>query len=298
MPTDQEFLSQIQSSDKDVRFAAWRAAGSVSPAVIPQLAKLNGNANPGIAKAAREALTTLTHAVGKDPAAPNRAAVVKGLLAVAATADYAPAARVNAIRLLSNIAAPTDAAAIAKLLSDAAYREEAVFAIERIPGPAATQVLIAALPAAPDDFKPRLLAALGHRRDPAAGPALMEAVVATGKPDIAIAAFKALGRLGVKLAGRTVLPDVSGFSEWQKLEMMDSILRYAEALTKAGSGDDAIKVYRLALHRPEPHMQCAAVIGLAKVGSQEAVDAILTKLKSDNQQVRITAQNAWKSIAQ
>ena len=75
MADDQKFISDLQSSSADVRFDAWRAAGDVSPAVIPQVGKLASSPTPGIAKAAREALTTMTHAVGKDPDAPKRAGV-------------------------------------------------------------------------------------------------------------------------------------------------------------------------------------------------------------------------------
>ena len=39
MADDQKFISDLQSSSADVRFEAWRAAGEVTPAVIPQVGK-------------------------------------------------------------------------------------------------------------------------------------------------------------------------------------------------------------------------------------------------------------------
>jgi HEAT repeat protein len=60
---------------------------------------------------------------------------------------------------------------------------------------------------------------------------------------------------------------------------------------------EALAVYRSALERPQEHWQCAAVIGLARIGSADAVAAILPKLKSDNRKVRVAAENAWKSMA-
>ena len=49
--------------------------------------------------------------------------------------------------------------------------------------------------------------------------------------------------------------------------------------------------------RPEEHLQCAAIIGLSKTNTPEAASLIFTKLKSDNNNVRITAAKAWAAMA-
>jgi len=295
MPDDQKFLADIQSDSADARFSAWRQAGEVSPSVIPQLGKLAASASPGVAKAAREALTTMTHSVGKDPAAPNRAAVVKGLLEVAG-GGFALPARVHALRLLSGIAGEDSVPAIARRIHDPDLREEAAYAIERIPGDASVKALMAAYKEANDDFKPRILAALGHRRAPDAAGLCVEAMRSANK-DIAVAGVKAFGRIGRKPASPPRLPDEKSLSEWQRIDTMDSMLRYADAQGREGNAAEAMRIYRTALERPEPHWQCAAVIGLARLASSEAAAAIFPKLKSDNRIVRITAEKAWKSMA-
>jgi hypothetical protein len=295
MPDDQKFLADIQSDNADTRFAAWRAAGSVSAAVIPQLGRLAANEKPGVARAAREALTTMAHAVGKDLQDKKRPEVVKGLLELTGS-GYALPARVLALRLLSGIAGEDSVPAIAKWIQTPELFEEAVYCLERIPGEASVKALMAAYPAARDEFKPRLLAALGHLRARAAAGLCAEAMKSSNL-EIAVAGVKAYGRIGVKAAPPPKYPEPKTLSEWQRIEEMDSLLRYADAQVEAGNAADAMAIYKTALAREEEHWQCAAVIGLAKIGTPEAAAAILPKTKSTNRTVRITAANAWKSMA-
>lgn len=70
----QEFLNAIAGSDVEKRFRAWRSAGEQSAAVVEKLVELTAAKDPGVAKAASEALTTMAHAVGKDANDPKRAA--------------------------------------------------------------------------------------------------------------------------------------------------------------------------------------------------------------------------------
>ncbi len=295
MADDQKFISDLQSGSADVRFAAWRAAGEVSPAVIPQVGKLASSPAPGIAKAAREALTTLTHAVGKDPAAPNRAGVVKGLLELTGPA-YALDVRAHALRLLSGIAADDAIPPIAKLLASPELREEAIYCLERIPAAAAIAAIAAAYAGAKDEFKPRILAALGHRRAAEGLPLCVEAMKSPNA-EIALAGLKAYGRIGKKPAVAPRIPDARTLAPWQATEHADSLLRFADSQARAGNAAEAMRLYKAALDRAEEHYQCAAVIGLAKLGTADAAAMILPKLKSANSRVRITAQQAWQAMA-
>lgn len=295
MADDKQFLTDIQSDSADVRFAAWRLAGEVSPAVIPQLGKQAASDNPGMAKAAREALTTMTHSVGKDPASANRAAVVKGLLQLAGPGS-APSVRVHAIRMLSNLAPEDSVPAIAAWIQTPELAEEVTFCLERIPGNAPIQALMAAYKNVKDEFKPRILAAFGHRRASEAVSLCVEAMRSPSR-EIAVAGVKAFGRIGRKPASPPRYPDTTAMSDYQRIDQQDSLLRYADGQAKEGNAAEAIGVYKSALGRPEEHWQCAAVIGLAKMGTAEAAALILPKLKSDNPKVRMTAENAWKSMA-
>jgi HEAT repeat protein len=205
-------------------------------------------------------------------------------------------ARVHAYRLLSVIAAEDSIPAIAKGIHDEELREEVVYCLERIPGDASNKALLAAYKEAKDDFKPRILAALGHRRAPEAVALTTEAMRSANK-EIAVAGVKAFGRIGRKPAAAPRYPDPRSLSEWQRIDQMDSLLRYADGQAKEGNHAEALRVYKTALERPEEHWQCAAIIGIAKLGTPEAATVLLPKLKSDNAKVRITAQKAWKGMA-
>lgn len=289
-----KFLTSIRSGNPDERFAAWRQAGDAPASAIPELGQLAGGKDPGVGKAAAEALTTMVHSVGKDPAAPRRAEIVKGLLTVAANAPLP--ARVHALRLLSNVAGEDSVAAIAAYLSNPDLREEAIFALERIPGKTSVQAIVTAYPSAPADFKPRMLAALGHRRAAEALPLLTEAMRSQDK-NIVLAALLAYGRIGAKPSAAPAYPDADTFSGWQRTEHLDAVLRYADGILKQGNIADARSIYTTALKRPEEHLQCAGIIGLAKIGDAQAADALLPVLKSNRRTVRITAQQAWRRMA-
>lgn len=295
MPDEQTFLSDIQSDDADVRFAAWREAGEAPVSAIPELGKLAASESPGVRKAAREALTTMTHSVGKETGTAKRAEVVKGLLDLTGSVYTGPV-RAHAFRLLSNIAGEDSVDAIAKEIRNPELREEVVYCLERIPGPAPIQALIASYENAADEFKPRILAALGHRRASGAVGLCVEAMRSPNK-EIAVAGVKAFGRIGEKPAAAPAYPDAEALSEWQKIGRMDGMLRYADAQVEAGNAAEAMPVYQLALEHPEEHWQCAAIIGIAKIGTPQAAAAIFPKLESDNSTVRITARKAWKGMA-
>src|SRR5580700_6037996 len=83
-PTSEKFLTDIRNDNADVRYAAWSRAGEMDPEVIPQLGKLLIAEQPGVRKAAGEALKNIVHSAGKEPGGARRAAVVRQLIALAA----------------------------------------------------------------------------------------------------------------------------------------------------------------------------------------------------------------------
>lgn len=295
MIDDAKILADLQSSDPHVRFAAWRAAGDVTPGAVAQIARLAASADQGLAKAAREALTTLTHSVGRDPANPKRAGVVKALLDIAA-AQGDLGVRAHAVRLLSNIAGGDSVPALARLFAVPELQEEVAFAVERIPGDASDKALIAAYSSVPDSFKPRILAAFGHRKTAAAAQLVADAI-RSSNPDVAFAAVRAFGRIGKATSPLPAPLSADKLTPFQFNEQYDSGLRYAEAQAAAGNNAEALRIYRYVLGLPPEHLKCAALIGLARTGSPDAAALILPLMKSDNSRVRITAQNAWKSMA-
>jgi HEAT repeat protein len=294
-PTSEKFLTDIRNDNADVRYAAWSRAGEMDPEVIPQLGKLLTAEQPGVRKAAGEALKNIVHSDGKEPGGARRAVVVRQLIAL--TADGQPVwVRTVALRHLSLIGGDETVPVAAKLLRNAELQEEAAFCLERIPGSVSTAALMSALPDVSDAFKPRILAALGHRRAEEASN-LCAAAVGSKNMDIAMAGMKAAARIGKKPTVEVKAPNYDSLSGWQKTEYADSVLRFADDQVRRGAIEDAIQHYRGFLNRPEEHLQCAAIIGLSKTNTPEAASLIFTKLKSDNNNVRITATKAWAAMA-
>src|SRR5262245_61541417 len=144
-PQSEKFLKEIQNENADVRYAAWIRTGQMDPEVIPELAKLLTTAPAGVRRAAEEALKNMVHAVGKDPSSGRRLPAVRQFIAL--TSDGHPAwVRTVALRHLSLIGGDETVPAAARLLRNTELQEEAVFCLERIPGLAATQALMAAGP--------------------------------------------------------------------------------------------------------------------------------------------------------
>lgn len=304
------FLAGIRSSDEDANYAAWSTADQMDPSVIPALSKLLISNKPNVRTAAGEALKNIVHSVGKvidprrlsanagRPDAPGkmdrRQQVVMQLLSVL-EGKRAEIEKTTALRHLSLIATTDAVAKVAAFIDEPQLREEVVFCLERIPGKASEEALLQALPFAADDFKPRILAALGHRRADEAVEACVEAM-ALGDSTIAMAGMKAWGRIGTATDSEIDFPDLDSLDEWQKIEFADSLLRYADAQLEKGSVGEAEKLYREALDRREEHLQCAGIIGLAKIGTAEAAAAIFPKLRSADNTVRITARQAWARL--
>ena len=294
-PASEKFLAGVRSDDAEVRFAAWSGAGDADPEVIPALGKLLVAEEPGVRKAADESLKRMVHGVGKQPGGARRAAVVQQLIAL--TADgQAGWTRTIALRHLSLIGGDETVPAASKLLRNVELQEEAIFCLERIPGAASTRAIMTAMPDVADPFKPRLLAALGHRK---AEEATDICAAAMGSPNVEVmmAGLKATARIGKKPSGNVKAPNYESLTGWQKIEYTDSALRYADEQVRRGNVDEAVKYYRDFLTRPEEHLQCAAIIGLSKTGSADAAALIFTKLKSPNNTVRITARKAWRAMA-
>lgn len=307
---EEQFLAGIRSADEAANYAAWSSADQVDPSVIPALSKLLASDKPNVRKAADEALKKIVHSVGKvvdsrnlganagrpdDPGKLDRRQQVVMHLLSLLEGKRAEIEQVMALRHLSLIATTDDVGTIAALIREPRLREEVVFCLERIPGKTSEEALLKALPLAADDFKPRILAALGHRRADEAAAACIEAMSSTD-PAIAMAGMKAWGRIGTAAGTEVELPALDSLNEWQKIEFSDSLLRYADAQVEKGNPEEAFEIYGEMLQREEEHLQCAAIIGLAKIGTAEATALIFPKLRSDNNTVRITARQAWNRL--
>ena len=114
---------------------------------------------------------------------------------------------------------------------------------------------------------------------------------------VALAGMKAWGRIGIGTESGVTFPETDGLTDWQRIEFDDSLLRFADAQVEKGNPEEATGIYLRNLARDEEHLQCAAIIGLAQIGTAKAVAAIFPKLRSDNNTVKLTARQAWERLA-
>ena len=307
---EDKFLAGIRSDDEDENYAAWTTADAVDPSVIPEVSSLLTSRKPNVRKAAEEALKNIVHAVGKvidprglganvgrpdDPGRMDlRQQVVMHLLSLV-DGKRPLVEKTTALRHLSLIATTDAVGKIAALIHDPQLREEAAFCLERIPGKVSEEALLGALPSAADDFKPRILAALGHRRADEAVSACIDAMKSSDTT-LAMAGMKAWGRIGIGTGSGVAFPETDGLTDWQKIEFDDSLLRFADAQVEKGNAEEAMEIYLSNLGRDEEHLQCAGIIGLARIGTADAAAAIFPKLRSDNNTVKLTARQAWERL--
>ena len=90
---------------------------------------------------------------------------------------------------------------------------------------------------------------------------------------------------------------MKAFSDTQASDVIDGMLRYADAQVKEGNMAEAMTIYKSALERRTGALAVRRGHRPRQDRVADAAAAILPKLKSDNRKVRITAENAWKSMA-
>jgi len=291
----EKFLADLQSENADIRYATWIKADTVGARIVPELGKLLASDNRGVAKAAEEALRVHVHSAAKDWEGRKRKNVMKALLTLT-EADQPMKARVAALRHLSTIGDADAVPKAAEWLQDMELREEAVYCLERIPGPEAGQALMEALKSAPDDFKPRLINALGHRKEEQALE-LLATTVNNGNARIAIPGLKAVAQIGKRPQTEVTLPDFESLSVRDKTIYLDSALRYADAQIEQNNPEEAMKGVRAALKwSQEEYHLCAAIICLGKIGGGDAAKSIGQLLKNESPVVKNLAQKTLISL--
>ncbi len=285
------FLTDIKSDDPETRYSAAMKAGSAGVRIIPKLGKLLVSDNPGIAKSAGEALRVHVHSAAQNWNGRKRKGVMRSLVRLTRK-NQAKKTRVEALRHLSTIGDANAVPPAAELLADEELREEAVYCLERIPGEESAKALLEALEDAPKDFKPRIIAALGHRKDALAADKMAEEMGAYDTA-IAIPAMKAVACIGKKPEGDVSLPDFQSLSDREKAAYADSWFRYLDAQIEQGNTYEAEEMLAGLLgYVEEEHLQCAAIVSLTKTGSSSAVAVILPQLKSISSNVRHAAKEA------
>jgi HEAT repeat protein len=181
------------------------------------------------------------------------------------------AARDAICRALAVVGSDASVPVLAPLLREAETAEMARYALEQIPGKAATDALRSALAQSPPSAKPGVVASLGRRKDVSAVPAL-SALLASMDVQLADAAATSLGHIGT--------PDAAAALQKAKPTpaVNDALLEIAErSPTPAASG-----IYKSLSAEAVPEaVRIAALRGLARTDSKQAAPLLWAALAKE-----------------
>jgi HEAT repeat protein len=290
-----EFIGRIRNDNADVRYAAWHTAGPMGSAVVAPLAALLGGEDKGVAKAASEALNTITHYACRPGSRAERRAVSKELVRLLESEPHA--ARVKALELLALCGQGGCVPFVAPLMKNEKLREDARRALERIPGDEATQALIEALKEAPEAFRPAIIHSLARRNAGQALGVLVECAQTSDKA-IVLAALDALSRIdGTPDRSPQTSLDWSDLSEREKASVGNMFVRLADKMAADGRIEMAVSLYRRGASNAEDgHFRCAGMIGLARIGSADDVPGMVRSLSDASAAVRSVAEEALVAL--
>jgi HEAT repeat protein len=156
----EELVNEIRRGNDETRTAAWFAAGPLGAPAVKPLARLMGDGNLEVARAATHGLWRIVRHSTRPGGASDR--VAAELLDLLDGEEPAPVRR-EVLWMLSEIGGEGAVPGIARALEDPAVREDARCALERIPGEQAIGALRQALKTAPADFKQNIVQSLRAR---------------------------------------------------------------------------------------------------------------------------------------
>ena len=156
-----DLVQRLRAGDRDTRGDAWQNAGPVGAPAVGPLSDLLTDPDFEVARSAKRALWQIVHHAGRPGAEAEARAVEQALLPLLEHFDAA--VRREVLWMLSEIGSAAAVGAMARRLRDREARDDARMALQRIPGPEATQALQTALQTAPEEFRPPLAEALRKR---------------------------------------------------------------------------------------------------------------------------------------
>ena len=281
-------VESLSSENGETRLAAFDeiAAGQYGAEAIGPVAALLDASNPAIAGDARFALEKIVGPLSIDPAA---RAEVSAALCRAVEFSSKRSAQRWLLWLVSYAGGAEVVPHLRPLLDDESTFDLALFAVQSIGGDAAAAMVSEWMEDAPENRSVACINALGKIGGPAAVAALIreaEGVESEG----GLRALDALGTLGVMEAEPALWSQVT---TGRGTAALASYLRLAEQQPAA----TAAALYEKLLTLPgNPTIRCAALTGLGKTGSSDAVEVIVPLLVSQRADVYGAARAALVAL--
>jgi HEAT repeat protein len=235
----------------------------------------------------RLALTTIEQRVFTALDDPEQARRLEKALVELLNGDSTDACRSFACRQLALVGGRMAAEALGPMLLDAELCHMATYALERIPHPEATAVLLRALPNVHDEQLIEVIDAIGARR---ASDAIddLEEFAASGQDDAARAAIAAIARIGTPRAGELLLVRLNEADDRaENAALFDAIVRCAEHLALAGHDELAGRLHAAVLNADAPTVfKMAAARGVLTSGRDGAASLIVDLIAEADEEWR------------
>ncbi|MCC6143403.1 MAG: HEAT repeat domain-containing protein [Candidatus Hydrogenedentes bacterium] len=201
-------------------------------------------------------------------------------------------------RQLALLAGPETLPALVPLLEDPQTADLALYVYERVPGPEANRILRDALVAQMDEkILIGIVNILGARGDGEAVPLLAQ-LAADPQPGPAIAAIKALGKIGDNASREALLKIWAEGPEALRNDTGAALLTLADKLAASGQLTLARTVYDTVLEKAEAaHLRAGALGGIAAVAPEEASPIIIDSFFSTDDGMRAAAAGLLRSNA-
>jgi HEAT repeat protein len=305
-PNLETFLQKLNSEETALRNATRSEVVDVGASAVAPLVAIIDDTDPAadrrrreVALVARAALERLVHHAGRSDSGALRAEV-GAALAKALTGAKSAKAKREVAHLVAFIGSDAETPAVAKLLDDPDrhVRETARLALERMPGNAAAEALIAGARNADADRKPDLLFSLS--RKPSAAPFLLE-VARSSDGKVRLAAFQALAHLAHPAAGPEFEKLLGDASLADRPQLFLEYLRWADgtaANVRPGEAapETALGAYLFVLRASPVDHHRERALGNAAMGGPRALDALLAGLADPSDRVRRLALSRFLAL--
>jgi len=157
-----ELIAQLKDKSDKVRAEGLLSASEVGAPAVKALAKVMGDKDVEVMRAAKRALWKIVRRAGRPRARDERRAVAAELIGLLGD-DQPTLVRREVLWMLSEIGQRRPVKAIAALLSDKELREDARMVLQRIGGRQSLKALKDGLKSAPEDFKLNIAQSLRKR---------------------------------------------------------------------------------------------------------------------------------------
>ena len=235
----------------------------------------------------------LVRAASRDP---KQRRQIAAELAALLTEDTTPDCKRFVCRQLAVAGSDEAVPALAALLRDKDLSHMALYALARVPGPAADAALREALGAVDGPALAEVATALGERRDRASVPALA-ARLSHNDPAVRSAAAHALGQIGNPAAAQALTKALATAAKQEQAEVVRACLLCAEGLARSGQQRTAWAIYhQLYTTRKTPSLRVAALAGLADTDGPKAAAIVAEALAKGGPELQGAAAALVRTI--